>query len=103
MLKPIALSQAHAETHSVAESLPVLTDLLGFQPVANDDKVVLRHPASEWQLVLNQDPGASPQPSHHHFGVRVEKNDEVRAAYEYVTAHQEEYGLSDVREPEYSH
>src|SRR5438094_2136871 len=64
MLKPIALSRAHAETSSVAESLPVLTDLLGFERVPDSGPTLLRHPASEWELVLNERAGA-PLKAHH--------------------------------------
>src|SRR5207302_5053922 len=38
-----------------------------------------------------------------HWGVRVIHNDEVRAAYEYISAHREEYGVGEFAPPEYSH
>ncbi|HEY3118260.1 MAG TPA: VOC family protein [Chloroflexota bacterium] len=104
MLKPIALSRAHAETSSVAESLPVLTDLLGFERVPDGGSpMLLRHPASEWELVLNERVGAPPKAHHDHYGVRVATNDEIRAAYAYLAAHQDEYGLTELLAPEYSH
>src|SRR5437660_1381205 len=100
MLKPISLSQAHAETSSVGESLPVLTDLLGFQKVPDGSgPTVLRHPASEWELVLNERADAPPKAHHDHYGVRVATNDEIHAAHAYLTAHQDEYGLTELVPP----
>ncbi len=104
MMKPIALSEAHAETSSVAQSLPVLTDLLGFERLASaSDPVVVRHPASEWRLVLNEHPDAPPKAHHDHYGVRVATNQEIHRAHAYLAAHQDEYGLTELQPPEYSH
>lgn len=105
MLQPVALSHAHAETSSIHDSIPVLTDLLGLQTVKEPHgAVALRHPSSSWLLVLN-DGGrdAAPKAHHDHYGVRVATNQEIHAAYAYLTAHQDEYGLSEILAPEYSH
>ncbi|MPZ14809.1 MAG: hypothetical protein GEU73_10385 [Chloroflexi bacterium] len=36
------------------------------------------------------------RPRHHHFGVRVEHRAEIDAAWEYLTAHRDEYGLRQI-------
>lgn len=89
MLKPIALSQAHAETNSLKDSLAVLTDLLRFEKVAEGPgSITLRHPSSSWELILNDGGADAPRKArHHHYGVRVIKNDEIRAADHYLQAH----------------
>lgn len=105
MLRPIALSHAHVETSSIPDSAAVMIDLLMFQRVARGEgSATFRHPASGWDVVLHDGGAAAPKKErHHHYGVRVIKNDEIKAAYEFLKAHEDEYGLSDFEPPEYSH
>lgn len=82
-----------------------MTDLLRFERVAKTaDSATFRHPTSGWDVVLHDGGADAPKKErHHHYGVRVIKNDEVRAAYAYLKAHEDEYGLSDFEPPEYQH
>ncbi|HZT08827.1 MAG TPA: VOC family protein [Chloroflexota bacterium] len=103
-LQPLALAEAHMEVRSAKESLPVLTDLLLFEQVAaGPGGFVMKHPASEWELVVHEASGATEKQMHNHFGVRVISNAEVNAAYRYLSAHKSEYELADLKQPEYSH
>lgn len=105
MIPSIALSHAHAETSSLNDSLAVLTEFLGFEKLAEKPgSTTLKHPSSAWLLVLNDGGSAAPKKEHHdHYGVRVAANDEIQAAYAHLLAHGEEYRLSEIREPQYSH
>ncbi len=105
MLRTTALSHAHVETSSLSESTAAMTDLLLFERLAqSSDSAVLHHAASGWDVVLHDGgPDAPRKARHHHYGVRVIKNDEVQAAYGYLKAHESEYGLTDFEPPEYSH
>jgi catechol 2,3-dioxygenase-like lactoylglutathione lyase family enzyme len=95
MIKPVSLSTAHMESASIAESVPVLTDLLGFEEQSRaPGEVTLRHHDSQWVLTVHEVPERdTDRPRYHHFGVRVEKKAEVDNAWEYINLHQEEYGL----------
>lgn len=105
MLRPGSLSHAHMETHSLRGSVAVLTDLLMFEKVwETPGSAALKHPATDWLLVVHEGgPDTAAKQMHNHYGVRVIENREVNAAYAYLMAHQEEYGLEDVGEPAYSH
>ncbi len=98
MIRPVALSVAHMECTSLDESVPALTDLLGFEEVSRKGgEAMMRHPRSAWTLAVHE--GGEPypdRPRHHHFGVRVEKKTEVDAAWDYINAHHDEYGLGQV-------
>jgi hypothetical protein len=93
------------ETSSIADSAAVMTDLLLLERVGGDgESATFRHPAGGWDLVLHDGGADAPKKErHHHYGVRVIQNDEVKAAYQYLKAHEGEYGLSDFEPPEYSH
>src|SRR5687768_1534351 len=95
MIKPIALSTAHMECTSFAETLPVMTELLGFTEASRaPGEVTLRHHDSQWLLTVHEGGEAYPdRPRHHHFGVRVEAKKEIDAAWEYLNLHKDEHGL----------
>lgn len=95
MIQPISLSTAHMEIQSLDDSLPVLTDLLGFEQVSRSPgQAALRHHESEWVLTVHEGGEAYPdRPRHHHFGVRVETKKEIDAAWEFINVHKDEYGL----------
>ena len=105
MIHPVALAEAHMETRDIDSTVPVLTDLLGFEKVGGSKgEATLKHPNTPWLLVLH-DAGkdAVDKPSAHHTGVRVEHATEVDAAWGYLNAHKDEYGLYGMKEPQYSH
>lgn len=105
MLRPTRFIEAHMECTQLAETLPVLTDLLGFQEIARGQgQATMKHPNTDWLMVVHEGGPESPEKQmHNHFGVRVLTNEEVDAAYEYLTRHKKRYGLRKIRKPEYSH
>ena len=105
MIKPIALSETHMECRSLKESLPVLTDLLAFEKVAErPGEATLKHPNTHWLLVVHEaGPDAPTKQMHNHWGVRVATNDEVDKAYEYLSAHKAEYKISQIGKPLWNH
>lgn len=105
MIQTTALSNAHMECRSLNETIPVLTNLLAFEKVAEGAHgTTLKHPNSQWLLTVHDGgPEAAEKQMHNHFGVRVTQKKEIDAAYEYLTAHQKEYGLEQIRVPANSH
>lgn len=105
MIQPIALAEAHMECRRLEQTIPVLTDLLAMEVVAQGPGfATVKHPNTNWPLTVHEaGPDAPVKQMHNHFGVRVQRKAEVDAAYAYLTAHQDEYGLSDLRPPEFSH
>ncbi len=105
MIQTTALSNAHMECRSLNDTIPVLTDLLAFEKVAErTHETILKHPNSQWLLTVHDGgPETAEQQMHNHYGVRVTKKTEVDAAYEYLTRYQKEYGLEQLREPAISH
>ncbi len=105
MIRPIALPNTHMECQYLKETVPVLTDLLAFEHVAEGPgEVTLKNPNTDWLLIVHEaGPDAPAKQMHNHFGVRVETKQEVDAAYEYVTAHKEKYRLAQIGKPYNSH
>ncbi len=105
MIKTIALSATHMECNSLKESVPVLTDLLAFEKVAEaPGEATLKHPNTDWLLVVHEaGAGAEPKEMHNHWGVRVQTNEEVDAAFVYLTANKEKYGIKQIGKPLYNH
>jgi catechol-2,3-dioxygenase len=105
MVKPVALSATHMECRNLKESMTVMTDLLAFERISEKPReVTLKHPNSHWLLVLHDaGPDAPAKPMHNHWGVRVMTIDEVDKAYEYLTAHKEQYKLGAIGKPTWSH
>lgn len=105
MLKPRGLTETHMECRSLRETLPVLTDLLAFEKVAEDDgQVTVKHPNTDWRLIVHEGgPNASDKQMHNHWGVRVATRVEVDAAAVYLRAHKDQYGLRQVGQPSYAH
>jgi catechol 2,3-dioxygenase-like lactoylglutathione lyase family enzyme len=93
------------ECRSLDETIPVLEDFLALERVdESQGTVVMRHPNSAWPLSVHEaGPDAPPKQMHNHYGVRVQTKQEVDAAYAYLVAHKDEYGISEVTEPEFSH
>jgi len=105
MLKPVALSATHMECRSLEDSVGVLKDLLAFEKVADGPhEATLKHPNTPWLLVVHEaGPDAPTKQMHNHWGVRVTTNAEVDKAYEYLTAHKEEYKISQIGKPLWNH
>ena len=58
MIKPIALSATHMECQSLKETVPVLTDLLAFEKLAEGPgEVKLKHPNTDWLLYVHETGG----------------------------------------------
>ncbi|MEA2641438.1 MAG: hypothetical protein QOF51_2832 [Chloroflexota bacterium] len=104
-IQPAALSGAHMETPTLADTAAVLTDLLAFERVGEGpDSVVLKHPNTPWRLTLHDGgTNAATKFAGNHYGVRVVNKGEIDAAHTYLNVHAEEYGLRAVREPENQH
>lgn len=105
MIKPIALSATHMECRSLKESVPVLTDLLAFEKIAEaPGEVKLKHPNTDWVLYVHESGSQAPvKQMHNHWGVRVATTQEVDAAYEHLTANKEKYGINQIGKPLYNH
>lgn len=105
MLQPTGLSKTHMECRYLKETVPVLTDFLAFEKVAErPGEATLKHPNTPWLLTVHEaGPEAPEKQMHNHYGVRVAAKQEVDAAYEYLNAHKKEYGLEQIGKPLYNH
>jgi catechol 2,3-dioxygenase-like lactoylglutathione lyase family enzyme len=105
MIKPVTLSAAHMECRNLNESMAVMTDLLAFEKITEaPGGAVLKHPNTDWRLVLHDaGPDAPAKQMHNHWGVRVLAAQEVDRAYEYLTARKAQYKLGPIGKPTWSH
>lgn len=105
MIKPLALSATHMECRNLRDSMAVMTDLLAFEKISEQPgEATLKHPNTEWRLVLHEaGPDAPAKPMHNHWGVRVMTAAEVDRAHDYLTAHKAEYKLGAIGKPTWSH
>jgi catechol 2,3-dioxygenase-like lactoylglutathione lyase family enzyme len=105
MLKPIGLTEGHYECRSLDETLPIFTDLLALEIVERkDDGAVLKHPNTEWRLVVHEGgPNAANKPHTNHYGFRVSSSREIPKAYEYLTDHKDQYKIKSVTKPHEAH
>lgn len=105
MLRPVALAKTHMECRYLKESVPVLTDLLAFEKVSErPGEVTLKHPNTDWLLIVHETGSDAPaKQMHNHWGVRVATKGEVDAAFKYLTAHKEKYGLVQIGRPAFAH
>jgi catechol 2,3-dioxygenase-like lactoylglutathione lyase family enzyme len=105
MLKPTGLIAGHYECRSLAETLPVFTDLLAMEVVErNSDQATLKHPNTDWRLVVHESgPNAPEKTFDNHYGFRVGTHEEVEAAWKYIEAHKEKYRLSKITKPQSAH
>jgi len=101
MLKPIGLTHGHYECRSLAETIPVFTDLLAMTVVERGDgETVLQHPNTAWRLVVHEGgPDAREKPRNNHYGFRVANLHEIEAAWKYLEANKARYRLSKVTKP----
>lgn len=105
MLKPIGLINGHYECRSFDETLPIFTDLLALQVIERNGKqAVLKHPNTEWRLVVHEGGADAPNKPHtNHYGFRVANNREIPAAYQYLEDHKAQYKLKSITKPHESH
>src|SRR5438876_9981187 len=101
MIKPMALLATDMECQNFKETLPVLMDLLAFEKLAkNPGEVKLKRPNTDWVLYVHESGGeAAVKQMHNHWGVRVQTNEEVDAAYEYMSKNKEKYGIKQTAQP----
>jgi catechol 2,3-dioxygenase-like lactoylglutathione lyase family enzyme len=105
MIQPITLSATHMECRNLEDSFAVMTELLAFEKMSKEPgEATLKHPNSPWILVLHEAGEDAPaKPMHNHWGVRVLTTEEVDKAYEYLTAHKQQYKLGAIGKPTWSH
>src|SRR6266850_1411999 len=101
MIQPITLSATHMECRNLEDSFAVMTELLAFKKMSKEPgEATLKHPNSPWILVLHEAGADAPaKPMHNHWGVRVLTTEEVDKAYEYLTAHKQQYKLGAIGKP----
>lgn len=105
MLKTTGLIAGHYECRSLAETLPVFTDLLALDVVEQRPGVAtLKHPNTDWRLIVHEGgPNAPEKTFDNHYGFRVASHEEVEAAWKYIEAHKEKYHLSKITKPQSAH
>jgi catechol 2,3-dioxygenase-like lactoylglutathione lyase family enzyme len=93
------------ECQHLKETVPVLTELLAFEKLAEKPgEVKLKHPNSDWMLYVHETGGDAPaKQMHNHWGVRVATTGEVDAAYNYLTSNREKYGIKQIAKPLFNH
>ena len=105
MLKTTGLIAGHYECRSLAETLPVFTDLLAMEVVEQKPgAATVKHPNTEWRLIIHEGgPNAPEKGFDNHYGFRVASHEEVEAAWKYLEEHKEKYHLSKITKPQSAH
>ncbi len=105
MLKTTGLIAGHYQCRSLAETLPVFTDLLAMEVVERKpDEVTLKHPNTDWRLIVHEGaPDAPEKTFDNHYGFRVASHEEVEAAWKYIQAQKEKYRLTKITKPQSAH
>ena len=105
MLKTTGLIAGHYECRSLADTLPVFTDLLAMEVVEQKSgEATLKHPNTDWRLIVHEGgPNAPEKTFDNHYGFRVGSHEEVEAAWKYIEAHKEKYRLSKITKPQSAH
>jgi catechol-2,3-dioxygenase len=105
MLKLAGLVNGHYECRSLDETLPVMQGLLAMDVLERrDDVAVVKHPNTDWRIVIHQGgPDAPNKPHGNHYGFRVADHTEVKAAWNYLTKHKREYGIKGITKPAGGH
>ena len=105
MLKTTGLISGHYECRSLAETLPVFTDLLAMEIVErHHGQATLKHPNTDWRLIVHEGgPNAPEKTFDNQYGFRVASHPEVEAAWQYLEAHKEKYNLSKITKPQKAH
>ena len=99
MLKPTGLISGHYECRSFDESLPILKEFLALEVVgAQDGARILKHPNTDWRIVLHANGADAPIKSmRNHYGVRVSTNVEVDRATEYLEQKKDQFGIKIIK------
>jgi catechol 2,3-dioxygenase-like lactoylglutathione lyase family enzyme len=105
LLKPVGLIHGHYECRSLDDTLPLFTDLLACDVLQHDGAMAaVRHPNTDWTLVMHEaGPGAPDKPHGNHYGFRVADHREIEAAWKYIDAHKDQYGLTSLSTPQGGH
>ena len=105
MLKTTGLVAGHYECRALADTLPVFTDLLALEIVEQKlGEATLKHPNTEWRLIVHEGgPNAPEKTFDNHYGFRVGTHEEVEAAWKYIEAHKEKYGITKITKPQSAH
>ena len=105
MLKTTGLIAGHYECRSLAETLPVFTDLLAMEIVEQKaGEATLKHPNTDWRLIVHAGGPSAPEKTFdNHYGFRVGTHEEVEAAWKYIEANKEKYLLSKITKPQSAH
>jgi len=105
LLKTTGLIAGHYECRSLAETLPVFTDLLAMEVIERKPgEATLKHPNTDWRLIVHEGgPDAPEKGFDNHYGFRVGSHGEVEAAWRYLEAHKEKYRLSKITKPQSAH
>jgi catechol 2,3-dioxygenase-like lactoylglutathione lyase family enzyme len=105
MLNTTGLIAGHYECRSLAETLPVFTDLLAMEIVEQKaGEATLKHPNTDWRLIVHEGGPEAPEKGFdNHYGFRVASHDEVEAAWKYIEAHKQKYHLSKITKPQSAH
>ena len=105
MLNTTGLIAGHYECRSLAETLPVFTDLLAMEIVEQKaGEATLKHPNTDWRLIVHEGGPEAPEKGFdNHYGFRVASHDEVEAAWKYIEAHKQKYHLSKITKPQRAH
>jgi catechol 2,3-dioxygenase-like lactoylglutathione lyase family enzyme len=105
MLKTTGLIAGHYQCRSLAETLPVFTDLLAMEVVERKpDEATLKHPNTDWRLIVHEGgPDAPEKTFDNHYGFRVASHEEVEAAWKYIQAQKEKYRLTKITKPQSAH
>lgn len=94
MIKVSGIVRGHYECRSLQQTLPILRELLALEVVSQTTgAATVKHPNTDWQLVVHETADASNKPHPHHYGVRVATDQEVDNAYEYLKKRKTELGL----------
>ena len=97
-VESLGIVKGHYECNYLAQTVPVLCELLALEVVARGKReVTMKHPNTDWLLVVHESgPDVPDKPFRNHYGVRVTNNREVDRAYEYLMARKTQLGLKKV-------
>ncbi len=105
LLQPEGIIHGHYECRSLDQTLPVFTGLFAADILDRTDRSALvKHPNTDWPLIVHEGgPNAPDKPHGNHYGFRVADHTEIEAAYAYIDARREQYGLKNVLKPAGGH
>ena len=95
MIQLTGLISGHYECRSLTETIPVLTNFLALEVVAESEgRAIVKHPNTDWLLVVQAAGSSAPdKPRMNHYGVRVATDQEIENAYEYLQKMKKDFRL----------